>query len=347
LNNHLLPREPFFLCICLLTFACTAWSQEKTDGVKQTQDKSEKSQVKDKHEDDTPVGVPGTQVATQATPAAAANAEELRKEAQNPVASLISVPIQENFNFNNRPGDRTQNVLNIQPVIPMSVSKDWNLIVRWITPIIYQPIPIPQASGPPAQTTGVYGLGDMNPTFFLVPKKSKIIWGIGPSLVLPTATNTTYLGQGKLSMGPSVVVLVQPAHWTLGLLANNVWSVAGHSDRDKPAVNQFLLQWFVNYNMKKGWYLTTSPIITANWRASDSNVWTVPFGGGVGRIMKLGFQPVNITAQLYGNAIHPQGTSPWGLRLQFVLLFPKLTKQQEKMLLEKKLKQMEQEEQQK
>jgi hypothetical protein len=347
LNNHLLPKEPFFLCICLLTFACTAWSQEKTDGDKQTRDKSEKSQVKDKHEDDTPVGVPGTQVATQATPAAAANAEELRKEAQNPVASLISVPIQENFNFNNQPGDRTQNVLNIQPVIPMSVSKDWNLIVRWITPIIYQPIPVPQRSGPPVQTTGVYGLGDMNPTFFLVPKKSKIIWGIGPSLVLPTATNTTYLGQGKLSMGPSVVVLVQPAHWTLGFLGNNIWSVAGHSNIDKPAVNQFLFQWFVNYNMKKGWYLTTSPIITANWRATDGNVWTVPFGGGVGRIMKLGFQPVNITAQLYGNAVHPQGTSPWGLRLQFVLLFPKLTKEQEKMLLEKKLKQMEQEEQQK
>ncbi|MGC1998368.1 MAG: hypothetical protein WA658_00835, partial [Candidatus Acidiferrales bacterium] len=223
---------------------------------------------------DTPVGPVGAEVATQATPAAATNAEELRKESQNPVASLISVPIQDNWNFNIGPSDRTQNVLNIQPVIPLSLSKNWNLIVRWITPIIYQPLPVTQASGPPVQTTGVYGLGDMNPSFFLVPKKSKIIWGIGPSLVLPTATNTTYLGQGKLSVGPSAVVLVQPKHWTIGALANNVWSVAGHSDIDKPAVNQFLLQWFVNYNMKKGWYLTTSPIITANWRATDGNVWT-------------------------------------------------------------------------
>jgi hypothetical protein len=107
-------------------------------------------------------------------------------------------------------------------------------------------------------------------------------------------------------------------------------------------VNQFLLQWFVNYNMKKGWYLTTSPIVTSNWRGTDSNVWTVPFGGGVGRIMKLGFQPVNITAQFYGNAVHPPGTSPWGIRLQFVLLFPKLSKEQEKALLEQKLKQMNQ-----
>ena len=301
---------------------------------------------------DTPVGLPGTEVATQDTPAAAANSEELRKQSQNPVASLISVPIQENFNFNNQPGGRTQNVLNIQPVIPLSVSKNWNLIVRWITPIVYQPIPV-QPPTPAVQTTGVYGLGDMNPTFFLVPKKSKIIWGIGPTFVLPTATNTTFLGQGKLSMGPSVVALVQPGPWTVGVLANNVWSVAGHANFNtdgtvnKPPVNQFLLQWFVNYNMKKGWYLTTSPIITANWRANDGNVWTVPFGGGVGRIMKLGFQPVNITAQFYGNAVHPAGVSPWGMRLQFVLLFPKLTRDQQKVLLEKKLKQMEQEDQQK
>jgi len=296
---------------------------------------------------DTPIGPEGTQVATEETPAAAVNAEELRKQAQNPVASLISVPIQDNFNFSIGPSDRTQNVLNIQPVIPLSLSKNWNLIVRWITPIVYQPLPVPQGSGSTLQSTGVYGLGDMNPSFFIVPKKSKIIWGIGPTLILPTATNTTYLGQGKFSMGPSAVVIWQPPHWTIGALANNIWSVAGHSDLDKPAVNQFLLQWFVNYNMKKGWYLTTSPIVTANWNATNGNVWTVPFGGGVGRIMKLGFQPVNITAQLYGNAVHPVGTSPWGLRLQFVLLFPKLSKEEEKGLLEQKLKQMNEEQPQK
>ncbi len=296
---------------------------------------------------DTPVGPEGTQVATNETPAAAVNAEELRKQAQNPVASLISVPIQENFNFNIGPSDRTQNVLNIQPVVPFSLSKDWNLIVRWITPIVYQPLPVPQTPGPALQTTGVYGLGDMNPSFFIVPKKSKIIWGIGPTFVLPTATNTTYLGQGKFSMGPSAVVIWQPPHWTIGALVNNVWSVAGHSDIDKPAVNQFLLQWFVNYNMKKGWYLNTSPIVTADWRQSGDNRWTVPFGGGIGRIMKLGFQPVNITAQFYGNAVHPPGASPWTLRMQFVLLFPKLTKEQEKGLLEQKLKQLNQDQSQK
>ncbi len=291
---------------------------------------------------DTPVGVPGTQVATEETPAAATNTDALRNAAQNPVASLISVPIQSNFNFGIGPADRIQNVLNIQPVIPVSLTPNWNLVVRWITPIVYQPIPVPQPPNPPAQTTGVYGLGDMNPTFFVAPMKSKVIWGAGPTVVLPTATNTTYLGQGKLSMGPALVALIQPKPWTIGFLTNNAWSVAGHSDRDKPAVNQFLMQYFVNYNMKKGWYITTSPILTANWR-STNGVWTVPFGGGVGRIMKLGFQPVNISAQFYANAVYPTGTSPWGMRLQIALLFPKLTKEQQKMLLEQKLKQMENE----
>ncbi|MGB7435674.1 MAG: hypothetical protein WBR26_08960 [Candidatus Acidiferrum sp.] len=94
--------------------------------------------------------------------------------------------------------------------------------------------------------------------------------------------------------------------------------------------------------MKKGWYLKTAPINTADWRGGDSNVWNVPLGGGVGRIMKRGFQPVNPSAEFYGNAVHPPGASPWTLRLQFVLLFPKLSKEQEKMLLEQKLKQLQQ-----
>jgi len=170
-----------------------------------------------------------------------------------------------------------------------------------------------------------------------------VIWGAGPAFVIPTATNDI-LGQGKFSIGPSFVALVQPPHWTIGALINNVWSVAGSGSR--PDVNQMLLQYFVNYNMKKGWYLSSSPILTANWKATNSNVWTVPLGGGVGRITKLGFQPVNITAQFYGNAVHPAGASPWGMRLQIALLFPKLSKEQQKMMLEMKLKQMEQQQQQ-
>jgi len=290
---------------------------------------------------DTPVAPEGTQVATEQTPAAAANAEALRKAAQNPVASLISVPVQNNNNVGINPGYRTQDVLNIQPVIPLKVNDNWNLIIRWITPIIYQPLPAPS----PLPQVGVSGLGDMQPTFLLSPgKPHKVIWGAGPIIQIPTATSQ-YLGQGKLALGPNMVALTTPGHFVLGVLVNNIWSVAGSGSRVD--INQMLLQYFVNYNMKKGWYLTTQPILTANWEVSNNGRWVVPFGGGVGRIMKLGFQPVNISVQAYGNAVHPPGASPWGVRASFALLFPKLTKQQQKMMMQQKLKQLEQEQPQK
>jgi hypothetical protein len=294
-------------------------------------------------QDEKPVDATGTQVATEQTPAAAANADALRKAAQNPVASLISVPIQNNNNTGIDPGYRTQDVLNIQPVIPVKLNDNWNVIVRWITPIIYQPLPAPN----PLPQVGVSGLGDMQPTFLLSPRNPhKLIWGLGPIFQLPTATSQ-YLGQGKLALGPNVVALAMPGHFVLGVLVNNIWSVAGPGNRRD--INQLLLQYFINYNMKKGWYLTTQPIVTANWNtpAPSGSVWTVPTGGGFGRVMKVGFQPVNINVQAYGNAVHPPGASSWGVRATFALLFPKLTKQQQKMLMEQKLKQMEAEQPQK
>ncbi len=265
--------------------------------------------------------------------------EALQKATQNPVASLISVPIQNNSNFGVSPDNRTQDVLNIQPVIPVGISKDWNLLIRWITPIIWQPVP----SQPSTPETGQYGFGDMQPTFFLSPKKpGKLIWGVGPIFQLPTASST-FLGQGKLGLGPSIVLLTQPGHWTIGVLANNVWSVAGSGSR--PAVNQFLMQYFVNYNLKHGWYLSSTPTVTANWEAKDGGRWVVPFGGGVGRIMKLGFQPVNLSVRFFGNAVHPAtgfASSPWSMQLQIAFLFPKLTKAEQKAVMEQKLKQLEQ-----
>jgi hypothetical protein len=292
------------------------------------------------------------------SPPAAPSEEEatagLQKATQNPVSNLISVPLQNNTNFNIGPFDRNQNVLNIQPVIPVRISESWNMIIRWITPVIWQPAPgttdlealgIEQntpaylAAQAVEKSAGVFGFGDTTPTFFFSPAKPhKLIWGAGPVVVLPTATSRV-LGQGKVSLGPSFVALLQPGHWTLGALINNAWSVAGTGDRR--SVNQMLLQYFINYNLRKGWYVSIAPIVTANWNARSSNIWTVPLGGGIGRIMKLGFQPVNITAQFYGNAVHPVNGSPWGMRLQIAFLFPKLTKEQEKKMLEKKLKQLE------
>jgi hypothetical protein len=269
--------------------------------------------------------------------ASGASREELQKATQNPVASLISVPFQNNSNFGIGPYDRIQDVLNIQPVIPNRISSDWNLIIRWIAPIIWQPAPGTAnlevygiVENTPAyfaaqevqKSAGVYGFGDMTPTFFFSPSAPhKLIWGAGPVFVLPTA-NSKVLGQGKFSVGPSVVALVQPGHWTLGALVNNAWSVAGPSDRND--VNQMTLQYFVNYNLKNGWYLSSAPIVNANWKGSSGNVWLVPFGGGGGRVFPLGKQPVNVSLQFYGNAVHAVSGSPWGMRLQFVFLFPKM-----------------------
>ena len=274
--------------------------------------------------------------ARQAPATVGASTEDLQKATQNPVASLISVPLQNNSNFGIGPFDRTQNVLNIQPVIPIRASENWNLIIRWIAPIIWQPAPgtanlevygieenTPAyfAAQAVQANAGVFGFGDMTPTVFFSPSKPhKLIWGVGPVFVLPTATSKV-LGQGKLSMGPSIVALLQPGHWTLGVLINNAWSVAGSGGRT--AVNQMTWQYFINYNLKKGWYLTSSPIITANWKAASGNVWTVPIGGGAGRVMRLGPQPVNISGAFFGNAAHPSGGSPWGMRLQLAFLYPK------------------------
>jgi hypothetical protein len=278
----------------------------------------------------------GQSAASKQAGQTAATAGDLQKATQNPVASLISVPIQNNSNFGIGPYDRIQNVLNIQPVIPIGISESWNLIIRWIAPIIWQPAPgtanlevFGIEENTPAyfaaqdvqKSVGVFGFGDMTPTFFFSPAKPhRLIWGVGPVFVLPTATNNV-LGQGKLSIGPSLVVLIQPGHWTLGGLVNNVWSVAGSGGR--AAVNQMTWQYFINYNLTKGWYISLSPILTANWKASSGNVWTVPVGGGVGRVMRLGAQPVNISAQFYGNAARPSSGSPWGMRLQVAFLFPK------------------------
>lgn len=262
--------------------------------------------------------------AEEKKPEAAGDTEALAKATQNPVASLISVPFQDNINPGIGPFSRTQNVLNIQPVIPVRISENWTLINRIITPIIFQPDLNPEDSINARQHTGTFGLGDINPTFFLSPAKpGKLIWGVGPTIVLPTATNDV-LGQGKWSMGPAIVLLAQPGHWTIGALVNNVWSIGGQSDRKD--VNQMFFQYFINYNLDKGWYLTSSPILTANWNASGDNRWVVPVGGGVGRIMRLGFQPVNISVTAYGNAAHPPGSSPWSLRLQIALLYPKRPK---------------------
>jgi hypothetical protein len=239
---------------------------------------------------------------------------QLQKDVQNPVASLTLVPFQNNTNFDAGPFNRTQNVLDIQPVIPINISNYWKVIVRVVQPLVWQP-------SPNQNTGGEYGLGDMAPDFFFTPRHpGKLMWGIGPAFAIPTATNDA-LGQGKFSMGPSAVVLVQPGKWTIVNLVNNVWSVAGSGSR--PSVNQMLDEYFITRNLQKGWYVTSSPIITANWKAPSGSVWTVPFGGGLGRVQKLGSQPVNWKVEFFGNAVHPTGAPSWTMRLTLAFLYPK------------------------
>ena len=283
------------------------------------------------------VGLPCV-LAQQAQQSPADDTDNLVKQTQNPVASLISVPFQNNLNFPIGPFQRYQDVLNIQPVIPMGIGEQWNLITRAILPVINRQDPLSEG-GTRA------GLGDLSVTLFLSPAKpGKIIWGVGPAFLIPTAT-ASVLGTDKWSAGPSVVALVQPEGWTIGALTNNVWSFAGGShtqlnetglrqrfvngndefiDRGTK-VNSFMLQYFVNRNFEKGWYLTSSPIITANWELPSDERWIVPFGGGIGRVFKMGHQPVNFLVQNFYNAIHPK-TLPhpqWQFRVQFALLFPK------------------------
>lgn len=247
--------------------------------------------------------------------AAGASTEELQKAVQNPVANLISVPFQNNIDFGNGPYDRTSNTLNIQPVVPFKLSESVMLITRTIFPVIIQPdINTPN--------DGAFGLGDINPTFFFSPAKpGKLIWGMGPAFVLPSATDRA-LGAGKWSAGPSVVALAQPGRWTFGALVSNVWSFAGQKSR--PAVNSMLLQYFVNRNFSKGWYFASSPIITSNWRAGDGDKWLMPLGGGFGRVTRIGAAPVNWQVTAYANVIRPDTLpSPrWQLRLQLALLYP-------------------------
>jgi hypothetical protein len=247
---------------------------------------------------------------------AADEATELAKKTQNPVADLISVPLQSNFNFDTGTKDATVYVLNVQPVIPIKLTRDWNLITRTIVPIINQPSLF---EGPNRISGSAWGLADINASLFLSPAQpGALIWGVGPTFTLPTATDWR-LGSGKFSLGPTAVALTIQGPWVLGALISNQWSVAGWGDRD---VNQMLLQPFVNYNLGKGWYLTSGPVMTANWEADSGEQWTVPVGGGVGRLFKVGPLPINTSLQAYYNVEKPRFGSEWQLRFQVQFLLP-------------------------
>ena len=249
---------------------------------------------------------------------AASDAAALARAAQNPVADMVSLPFQLNWNFDVGPLEKSQQVLNIQPVVPLSLNDDWNVITRTIVPVISQPAFSPGQSRK-------NGLGDVNLTAFFSPKaptSSGWIWGAGPAVIMDTATADN-LGQGAWSLGPSAVALKMTKDWVVGAVASNVWSVT--EDSGRASVNQFLIQPFVNYNFptKPGRYLTFSPVITSNWEADSGQKWTVPLGLGIGQVMKIGKQPVNLQLAGFYNVVRPDQASRWSMRAQFVFMFPK------------------------
>jgi hypothetical protein len=239
---------------------------------------------------------------------------EIAKQAQNPIASVISVPVENDFNPHTGIKKEDSYVFEMKPVVPFKLSNDWNLITRTVIPVIQVPDLSPTIHG-------TSGLGDVQTSLFFSPAKvGKVIWGAGPVISLPTATEDI-LGTKKVSIGPTAVALSIQGHWLFGALVQNLFSVAGPSAR--PDVNQMLMQPFVNYNLRHGWYLTSSPIITSNWEVSSNNRWTVPVGGGVGKIVHFGKLPVNAHAQLFRNVERPDGTTSWSARFQMQFLFPK------------------------
>jgi hypothetical protein len=242
--------------------------------------------------------------------------EELAKLAQNPVGNLISVPFQNNTNFNFGPEGGTQNVLNIQPVIPISVSDDWNIITRTILPIVSMPALSPDIPS-------LSGISNTTLTAFLSPANpGHWIWGVGPVFQLPTNSNAE-LGNKNFGAGASFVVLhlEHGSPWVYGFLMNNVWSTT--TSKQGGAYNTGLLQPFVNFNFASGFYLTSSPIMTVNWKAQGSQQFTVPMGGGAGKIIHLGRLPVNCSLAAYYSVDKPEYGSNWNIRAQAQFMFPK------------------------
>ncbi|MCZ6678221.1 MAG: porin family protein, partial [Candidatus Poribacteria bacterium] len=221
------------------------------------------------------------------------SASDLAKKTQNPVADLISLPFQYNTFFETGPKGKTQNTLLIQPVIPLSLNDDWNFIARSIIPLVAQP---PLIDGQNRN----HGLANLQFQGFFSPKDEVGGWivGLGPYLEFPTNSGPdNRFGSDNWSAGPAFIALKMDGPWVYGGLVTQLWSYAGND----PEVNLTAIQPFLNYNMKDGWYLSSASTITANWSATSRQQWTIPIGGGIGKVLTVGKQPVNASLRAYHN----------------------------------------------
>lgn len=246
--------------------------------------------------------------------------EELRELARNPFADAIELPFQEQVVFNQGPYSRVANSLQIQPRFPLSISNDWVLIPRIVwSALVYQ-------LDSTARIGGSAGLGDSTTSFFVTPARTgTLIWGLGPAILLPSATNNQ-LGSGKWGLGPTVAVAVEPKWGSVEVLVQNIWSVGGSSKRSP--VNQLQLEPTFSYDLPRDWYLISQPMFAADWTQPATDRWLVPVGGGAGRSFHIGKQAIDSNITVYWNAVRPanQPSPRWQLSLQFILIFPKSPK---------------------
>jgi hypothetical protein len=243
------------------------------------------------------------------------------KISQNPVGNITVVPFQNNFNYGFGPYTRFQYNLNVQPVIPIMLGQNMNLIARTILPVVNQPSSAtPTVCASAFGCPSTFGLSDVQEQFYFAPKTKPgaLIWGVGPIFQFPTATPNA-LGSGKWSAGPDAVALVMPGKWVLGTLVTQLWSYAGSSSRAN--VSSFLVQPFVNYNIKNGWALSSAPIITANWTAAQ-NKWAVPVGGGVAKTFSDEGQLMSVSVLYYTYLVRPLASPQTNLKIVWSLLWP-------------------------
>ena len=264
-----------------------------------------------------PQDKPADQTAPPAAQQAAAPAEhdpaELAKKLSNPLYSMISFPIQTNFDMRMGNDSGWKMTMNVQPVIPVALSPNWNLISRTIVPIIHQGSIIPGTSSSQS------GLGDILQSLFFSPNKSEpLIWGAGPVILVPTATDKL-LGQKQLGLGPTFVVLKQQRAWTVGVLYNHVWRVSGGEGR--PKVNFDFIQPFLSYGTKDGWTFSVNTESTYDW---TRETWSVPVHFDIKKVVRFGTQPMQFSGGLRCWATSPTG-GPEGCGFRFVAtaLFPK------------------------
>lgn len=240
------------------------------------------------------------------------NSQQLAKQLANPVSNLISVPLQNTYNCCLGPDNAGRTTLNIQPVVPYKLNPDWNLIIRTIIPVLYQQAPAPEM-------TNLFGIGDIVQSFFLSPAQPQngLIWGFGPAFLWPSASSPE-LGMKKWGAGPTGVMLKQFDGWTLGGLANHIWSYAGDSSRD--TISATLLQPFISHTFPNTVGISLSTETSYDWTHQQ---WTVPINLGVSKVFSFGKQHVSlgIAGQYY--AVKPAYGPDWGVRFTATFLFPK------------------------